>query len=206
MAAETSSNTRLGGNVKIPCCSACACSAAVCDAIVSSFFCKAEETRAYIAAGLVVLQSSFLTRPAPSAGPSWCGTGTAVRPPTIPWPRCGRTHGLRLDQHALHRVQTLPLPAAKTPVDACVTTAEIVLPDSRALSRTRATNPTGSRPVKHVLRRSEAQPSARPDTGGLLDQRRPTAQRAPDPPAELAPRAASAIETLPRTQRLPRPR
>src|SRR5205814_4071640 len=59
-------------------------------------------------------------------------------------------HKLGLDHPLVHRRGRLLWPRAKNSVNACATRAEIVLPDSLARSRTRATSTAGSLTVNTV--------------------------------------------------------
>ena len=82
------------------------------------------------------------------------------------------------------------MPRAKNSVNACATRAEIVLPDSRARSRTRATSTAGSRTVNTVVASGTA---VGPTWAARSTYRR--ACRAEQPNRAASTRAASATGT-----------
>jgi hypothetical protein len=95
-----------------------------------------------------MLRSSFLTGP-PSAGPSlWHENGVGHRHIRG---RMTVEDELGLDHPITHWRGRFPRLCAKNSVNACATTAEIVLPDTLARARTRATNSTGSLTVNTSL-------------------------------------------------------
>src|SRR5689334_19512101 len=100
---------------------------------------------------LVMLGSSFLAGPL-DAGPTlWHEDGVGHRQIRGP---VAVEHELRLDHPVVHRrpgPRSLRWPRARNSVNACATTAEIVLPDPLARSRTRATSVAGSRTVNTVI-------------------------------------------------------
>src|SRR5215213_2752700 len=97
---------------------------------------------------LVMLRSSFLTDPQNAGPPLWHENGVGHRQIRG---RVAVEHRLRLDHPVVHRRLGPRWPRAKNSVSACTTRAEIVLPDSRARSRTRAANAAGSRTVNTVV-------------------------------------------------------
>src|SRR3954451_14387427 len=97
---------------------------------------------------LVMLRSSFLADPQNAGPPLWHENGVGHRQIRG---RVAVEHRLRLDHPVVHRRLGPRWPRAKNSVSACATRAEIVLPDSRARSRTRATSTTGSRTVNTVV-------------------------------------------------------
>src|SRR5919112_5322830 len=97
---------------------------------------------------LIMRGSSFLTGPSDSGPPLWHENGVGhrqIRGRVAVEPR------LRLDHPVVHRRLGPRWPRAKNSVSACATRAEIVLPDSRARSRTRAASAAGSRTVNTVV-------------------------------------------------------
>src|SRR6059058_1527708 len=100
---------------------------------------------------LVMLRSSFLAGPGSPGPPLWHENGVGHRQIRG---RVAVEHRLRLDHPVVHRrpgPRSPRWPRAKNSVSACATRAEIVLPDSRARSRTRAANGGGSRTVNTVV-------------------------------------------------------
>src|SRR5215210_4558632 len=98
-----------------------------------------------------MLRSSFLTGPSDSGPPLWHENGVGHRQIRG---RVAVEHRLRLDHPVVHRCLGPPWPRwprVKNSVSACATRAEIVLPDSRARSRIRATSTIGSRTVNTVV-------------------------------------------------------
>src|SRR3954447_25284807 len=91
-----------------------------------------------------MLRSSFLAGPSDSGPPLWHENGVGHRQIRG---RVAVEHRLRFDHPVLHRRLGPRWPRAKNSVSACATRAEIVLPDSRARSRTRAASAAGSRTV-----------------------------------------------------------
>ena len=98
---------------------------------------------------LVMLGSSFLAGPRDPGPPLGHQDGVGHRQIRG---RVAVEHELRLDHPLVHRRRGRSRwPRAKNSVNACATTAEIVLPDSLARSRTRATSVAGSRTVNTVV-------------------------------------------------------
>src|SRR5688572_11204356 len=100
---------------------------------------------------LVMLRSSFLAGPQNAGPPLWHQNGVGHRQIRG---RVAVEHRRRLDHPVVHRrrgPRSPRWPRAKNSVSACATRAEIVLPDSRARSRTRATSAAGSRTVNTVV-------------------------------------------------------
>src|SRR5664279_3629112 len=135
----SSQNIHCSGTSR-PACSACARSAAVWDPIVSCSFCRADETRAQIAA-LLIGTAHFLTGPH-AAGRSF-GDKDAV----------GRRQfrGLQAVEDELgvdhpfgHRRGWSLWARARNSSNACATTADSVRPDAAACPRIRAATGTGS--------------------------------------------------------------
>ena len=141
-------------------CAACSRSAAVCEPIVSSFFCRALETRAYIAA-LVMGRPSLLARPHHAGlplryqygvGHRQIGGGVAAE------------DKLRPDHPVVHLRGWFLRPRAKNSASACATTAEIVRPDRRGCSRTAAASRAGTLTVNTTVA-SEPGPGPMPPPG-----------------------------------------
>src|SRR6188472_995931 len=97
---------------------------------------------------LVMLGSSFLVGPTDSDPTWWHEDGVGHRQIRG---RVAVEHRLRLDHPVVHRRGRFLWSRARNSVNACATRAEIVLPDSRARSRTRAASTTGSRTVNTVV-------------------------------------------------------
>src|SRR3954453_11268593 len=95
-----------------------------------------------------MLRSSFLAGPSDSGPPLWHENGVGHRQIRG---RVAVEHRLRLDHPVAHRRPGPRGPRAKNPASAGATRAEIVPPDPRARSRTRATSTTGSRTVNTVV-------------------------------------------------------
>src|SRR5215210_2412021 len=95
-----------------------------------------------------MLRSSFLAGPSDSGPPLWHEIGVGHRQIRG---RVAVEHRLRLDHPVVHGRRGPRWPRAKNSVNACTTRAEIVLPDSRARSRIRATSAVGSRTVNTVV-------------------------------------------------------
>src|SRR3954453_10551955 len=103
---------------------------------------------------LVMRGSSFLAGPSDSGPPLWHQDGVGHRQIRG---RVAVEHELRLDHPVVHRrrgprwPRWLGWPRARNSVSACTIRAEIVLPDSRARSRTRTASAAGSRTVNTVV-------------------------------------------------------
>src|SRR6188472_4077358 len=178
----SSSNTHSSGTCSPSRC-ACPRNAAVCDAIVSSFFCRADDTRAYIAA-LVISRSSFLAGPSDAGPPLGYKNGVGHRQVRG---RMTVEHEFGVDHTIPHRRKRFRCPDARNSVNACATTAEIVLPDSRARARTRATSAAGNLTVNTVV---SSGTSAGPPAAARWAYRRAWRTEQPNRPAST--RAASA--------------
>src|SRR3954447_4652277 len=137
---------------------------------------------------LVMLRSSFLTDPQNAGPPLWHENGVGHRQIRG---RVAVEHRLRLDHPVVHRRLGPRWPCAKNSVNACATRAEIVLPDSRARSRTRAASAAGSRTVNTVVVSGTA---VGPSCAARSTYRR--ACRAEQPNRAASSRAASASATL----------
>jgi hypothetical protein len=100
---------------------------------------------------LIMLRSSFLTGPQHAGPPLWHENGVGHRQIRG---RVAVEHALRLDHPVVHRrpgPRSPRWPRAKNSISACATRAEIVLPDSRARSRTRPASAAGNRTVNTVV-------------------------------------------------------
>jgi hypothetical protein len=97
---------------------------------------------------LDMLGSSFLAGPIDPGPPLWHEDGVGHRQIRG---RVAVEDELCLDHPLVHRRRGPRWPRARNSVNACATTAEIVLPDSLARSRTRATSVAGSRTLNTVV-------------------------------------------------------
>src|SRR3954449_6560259 len=97
---------------------------------------------------MVMLRSSFLAGPGSPDPPLRHQNGVGHRQIRG---RVAVEHEPCLDHPVVHRRRGPRWPRAKNSVNACTTRAEIVLPDSRARSRIRATSAVGSRTVNTVV-------------------------------------------------------